>query len=112
MVCLAATVAVGSTEMRWYDGKPLLHGTGFDASGKGAYYDRLPGAAKATVTPAVWSLSRDSTGMFLQVSCRLSYHSPNRVASYLQYALDAANRACHPLRLTDGVFRITDECVL
>jgi len=50
------------TSIIWHDGKLLaLEGKGW--ANTESYYDRLPGKAKADVTPAVWELSLDSAGM-------------------------------------------------
>jgi hypothetical protein len=51
-------------ELKWIDIKEL------GVSGKGwidtkSFYDRLPGRAEGIVTDAVWSLSRQSTGMWV-----------------------------------------------
>lgn len=67
-VMAALCVAVSGQEtMTWHDARPLVHGTGFPAAVKGAFYDRLPAGAINTTRGAVWSLSRDSTGLFAQV---------------------------------------------
>lgn len=63
-LCLAVS---GQATMTWHDARPLVHGTGFSAAVKGAFYDRLPAGAINTTRKAVWSLSRDSTGLFAQV---------------------------------------------
>ena len=52
--------------MRWVDAKPFLHGSGFPAAQRGHYFDRLPAAAQHTTRAEVWSLSRDSAGLYLQ----------------------------------------------
>ncbi|MBL4701624.1 MAG: SGNH/GDSL hydrolase family protein [Phycisphaeraceae bacterium] len=49
----------------WYDGKLLpLFGKGWQDTA--SYYDRLPAKAKEIVRPPVWSLSRDSSGMYVR----------------------------------------------
>ena len=50
------------TGVQWYDIRPLgLEGQGW--SDTKAPFDRLPGKAEKTVRPAVWNLSRHSTGL-------------------------------------------------
>lgn len=53
-------------DLHWVDAKPYLYGTGFAPSDKSNYYDRLPAAAQNTTRSVVWSLSRDSAGLFVQ----------------------------------------------
>ncbi|KAK3233447.1 hypothetical protein CYMTET_56261 [Cymbomonas tetramitiformis] len=66
----------------WTDATELgLYGTGFAPTGKLSPYDRLPEGAWATVNGAVWSLSRDSAGMFVQFLSNASIIHLN--ASYL-----------------------------
>ena len=51
--------------LEWVDAKPFLRGTGFAPNTKSAFYDRFPAGAKKTTRAAVWSLSRDTAGMYL-----------------------------------------------
>ena len=51
--------------LEWVDAKSFLRGTGFASNTKSAFYDRFPAGAKKTTRAAVWSLSRDTAGMYL-----------------------------------------------
>ncbi len=54
-------------ELVWHDVKNWgLEGRAFPEATRLSYYDRLPAEAQKTVTPAVWSLSRDCSGMMVR----------------------------------------------
>ena len=76
----------------WVDARPFLRGTGFGASEKGAYFDRLPAAAQNTTRSVVWSLSRDSAGMYLAFTANPSVAE---IAINLTYVYDGANTMWH-----------------
>jgi len=48
--------------IKWIDAKPFIFGKAFNDTK--SYYDRLPSDREGVVTDAVWSLSRDSAGMY------------------------------------------------
>lgn len=54
------------SRLRWVDARPYVHGSGFPASEKSHFYDRLPAGAEHTTRAEVWSLSRDTAGMYAQ----------------------------------------------
>jgi hypothetical protein len=101
----------------WLDAKPFLRGTGFLASQKSNFYDRLPAAAEHTTRPPVWSLSRDTAGMYLQFISNASklavnvtyiystmsmWHFPSTgVAGLDLYAFDATNATWRWLATTN-----------
>lgn len=51
------------------------------------WFDRLPKAAQATVTPSVWSLSRDSAGMMVR-------SKTDATAIHIHYRLLKSNLRC------------------
>ena len=66
--CAAAAPASdpSSNSIVWTDVRGLgVRGRAFDESVLGKWTDRLPTAAQATVRKAVWSLSHDSAGMYV-----------------------------------------------
>ena len=75
-VLLFASSVAGSGET-WYDARPFVQGTGFPPSEKSAFYDRLPAGAVNTTRGAVWSLSRDTAGMYAQFSTNATFISVN-----------------------------------
>ena len=71
---LAAAVAYSSATTLWTDARSLgIRGTGFPVESKNSPYDRFPAAAQHDVTSAVWSLSRDSAGMYAVVCIVVSF---------------------------------------
>lgn len=74
-------------EIDWYDvTKWGLEGREWVGEPRLSYFDRLPTAAQKTVTPAVWRLSRDSTGMMVRFTTDAS-------AISVHYKLTDANLA-------------------
>lgn len=63
-----------------------VEGRGWGDQQRKRWYDRLPAKAEKTVTPAVWSLSRDSTGMMVRFKT-------DAKAIYCRYDLSKANLA-------------------
>ncbi len=63
-----------------------VEGRGWGDQERKRWYDRLPAKAEKTVTPAVWSLSRDSTGMMVRFKT-------DAKAIYCRYDLSKANLA-------------------
>ena len=62
----AATEEFGDGKL-WYDIRLLgIEGRGWDESQTQHPFDRLPAKAEKVVRPPVWSLSRDSAGMFVR----------------------------------------------
>jgi len=48
----------------WYDITEWgVEGRGWEDEARARFFDRLPAAAQADVTPVIWNLSRDSTGI-------------------------------------------------
>ena len=103
--------------LTWVDARPLLHGTGFPAAAKAHFYDRLPAGAQHTTRGAVWSLSRDTAGMFIQFASNASslsvnatyiyetvamWHFPSTgVAGFDLYAFDEGNKTWRWTSTTD-----------
>lgn len=63
-----------------------VEGRGWGDQERLRWFDRLPAKAEKTVTPAVWSLSRDSTGMMVRFKT-------DAKAIYCRYDLAKANLA-------------------
>ncbi len=63
-----------------------VEGRGWGDQQRLRWFDRLPAKAEKTVTPAVWSLSRDSTGMMVRFKT-------DAKAIYTRYQLSKANLA-------------------
>ncbi len=54
-------------KVAWHDVRATdLEGRAFPEAERKGYFDRLPAEADGKVTPAVWSLSRDSAGMMFR----------------------------------------------
>ena len=61
---LAGSKASPFDAVEWHDVSQWeIEGRAFPDAERIRHFDRLPAAAQKTVTPAVWSLSRDSAGM-------------------------------------------------
>jgi len=60
----AAPPATAAATVIWHDVTGWgVEGRGWGDEPRARFFDRFPAAAEATVTPAVWNLSRDSAGM-------------------------------------------------
>eukprot|EP00040_Diaphanoeca_grandis_P021550 m.114901 g.114901 ORF g.114901 m.114901 type:complete len:813 (-) comp28380_c0_seq1:258-2696(-) len=73
--------------LTWVDAKPFVRGTGFGPNVKSSFYDRLPGGAVKTTRGAVWSLSRDTAGMYLSFASNTSALSLNITYIYRDFAM-------------------------
>ena len=83
LLALLASTTTAAATVQWTDAKTLnLRGSGFDSSELSNWADRLPGAAEGVVRDAIWTLSRDSAGMYidfvtdsrtLQLNCTYVY---------------------------------------
>lgn len=63
---MAASQAAAA-KLAWHDVTQWgVEGREWPDQPRARYFDRLPAAAQQTVTPAVWSLSRDSAGMMVR----------------------------------------------
>jgi hypothetical protein len=71
----------------WHDvTKWGVEGRGWSDQERKRWFDRLPAKAEGKVTPAVWSLSRDSAGMMVRFKT-------DAKAIYTRYALSKTNLA-------------------
>jgi hypothetical protein len=74
-------------DAQWHDVTAWgVEGRGWGDQERKRWYDRLPAKAEKTVTPAVWSLSRDSAGMMVRFKT-------DAKAIYCRYDLAKANLA-------------------
>ncbi|MFM8471121.1 MAG: SGNH/GDSL hydrolase family protein [Limisphaerales bacterium] len=75
------------TDTAWHDvTKWGVEGRGWGDQERKRWFDRLPAKAEGKVTPAVWSLSRDSTGMMVRFKT-------DAKAIYTRYTLAKTNLA-------------------
>lgn len=108
LACVSLAQAQSPSDFRFVDARTLgIHGQGFPPSSLASPYDRLPAAAQSVVREAVWSLSTNSAGLFLQfvsntsaVAVNVTYtsasfsmwHFPSTGVSGLDlYLFDAGN---------------------
>lgn len=83
---MAASKEVAA-KVAWHDvTKWGLEGREWPDQPRLRYFDRLPAAAQKTVTPAVWNLSRDSTGMMVRFKT-------DATAIHVHYKVTKANLA-------------------
>ena len=69
LIAAVAITAADAGSVVWraaQDVPGLLHGRAFPRNATKAPYDRLPATAEKTCRPAIWSLSEQPAGMFLQ----------------------------------------------
>lgn len=66
LMLAASAAAAVAADLTYYDvaGSPGLQGTAFPSSSKLSPFDRFPKSAQGVVSESVWSLSRDSAGLF------------------------------------------------
>jgi len=63
----APAAAPAEPALTWHDVTTWgLEGRAFDSMERKRWFDRLPAVADGKVTPAVWNLSRDSSGMMVR----------------------------------------------
>ena len=87
VACLLCVLFASAESLDWVDARPFLQGTGFEFSTKSAFYDRLPAGAVNTTRAAVWSLSRDTAGMYLAFASNTTALSVNITYVYNSFAM-------------------------
>ena len=117
IVLLCSPFLVTALNTKWIDAKQFIMGKAFNDTF--AFYDRLPADRQHNVTDAVWSLSRDTAGMYasfetntttmslnvtyLYDGCEMYHFPTSGVCGMDLYALDTTSQRWYPPRLKTNI---------